>query len=158
MAGRLIRMNGRSWKKKWKVERRGSWWGPFLRRGRRRIYDGGKTIERTRRVIGHRVAILEHAEADGDGERKSRGDGKGKETARESVCERERQRRKRRRKTRKAKQKWGSEIGAGADGLKRKWCEQEMQSRGKRWAFKQRKLYRETQIEHVHRRKKAGES
>lgn len=54
-------MNGTdaSRRKKRKIER-----GSFLRR------DDGKTVARGKRVIGHRVAILEHAEIDGDGERR----------------------------------------------------------------------------------------
>lgn len=35
----------------------------FLRRGRRGY---GKTVARGKRVIGHRVAILEHAKTDGE--------------------------------------------------------------------------------------------
>lgn len=42
---------------------------PFSGRGRWRIYSNGKTVAGTERVIGHRVAILEHAETDGDEER-----------------------------------------------------------------------------------------
>lgn len=41
-----------------------------------------KIVARTRRVIGHRVAILEHAETDADGER---GDGRVREAARERM-------------------------------------------------------------------------
>lgn len=66
-----------SWKKKQKIEQR------IARKLMRTLssstvaavdrYDGGKSLARTRRVIGHRVAILEHAETDGDEER---GDGR----------------------------------------------------------------------------------
>lgn len=64
------------------------------------IYDNGKTVARTGRVIGHRVAILEHAETDGDGEQ---GDGR----ARRERMDRES---KRGRKTKEMKKDAESEI------------------------------------------------
>lgn len=59
--------------------------------------------ERTRRVIGHRVAILEHAETDGDGER---GDGRARRQKRERM-DRESERR---RKTKEMKEDAKSET------------------------------------------------
>lgn len=67
------------------------------------IYDGGKTVAKTRRVIGHRVAILEHAETDGDEERGETEEER--ENGEKERMDRESERKKDTRATRKAKQK-----------------------------------------------------